>query len=207
MKIVDRIASRKPVFQRYFYTQKTEMALHRRIFLYRPELPRIRDLKTCFLLPVRNVKNSYRWIERLWSAPVYIVIDVVRNGSSRQPSHCALIMRSMLILMTLNIQSVRAPEARSGPASNLGSIGWRSMRLSEDLFMQKNALCPECDAEIRFNDMPIIDQRTLCPCCGSDLIVVGLNPIVFDWAFLEPLPRPERGGLLDVRPRNPWDDN
>lgn len=73
--------------------------------------------------------------------------------------------------------------------------------------MQKNANCPECDAEVTFANKPIIDQRAFCPHCGSDLIVIRLNPTILDWAFSEPLSRPERSEYFDMRSPLLWDDN
>jgi lysine biosynthesis protein LysW len=73
--------------------------------------------------------------------------------------------------------------------------------------MQNNAICPECDAEVKFSNTPFIDQRTLCPRCGSDLIVIRTNPFVLDWAFVEPLSRPERSEYLDVTPIQTWNES
>jgi hypothetical protein len=73
--------------------------------------------------------------------------------------------------------------------------------------MHKSAICPECDTEIGFPELPVIDQRALCSRCGSDLIVIRLNPTVLDWAFVEPLSRPGRSDFIDVRLPHPWDEN
>lgn len=73
--------------------------------------------------------------------------------------------------------------------------------------MQNSTICPECDAEVRLSNTPFIDQRTLCPRCGSDLIVIRTNPLVLDWAFVESLSRPERSEYIDLRPIQPWDEN
>lgn len=73
--------------------------------------------------------------------------------------------------------------------------------------MQNDAICPECDAEVSFRNKPTIDQRAYCQRCGSDLIVIRLNPTTLDWAFSEPLSRPERSEYLDLRSSLAWDDN
>lgn len=73
--------------------------------------------------------------------------------------------------------------------------------------MQNSAICPECDAEVRFSINPVIDQRVLCTCCGSDLIVIRTNPTTLDWAFVEPLSRPDRNEFLDMRSFQLWVDN
>jgi hypothetical protein len=73
--------------------------------------------------------------------------------------------------------------------------------------MQNSAICPECDAEVHFSNKPIIDQRVLCTRCGSDLVVIRTSPIALDWAFVEPLSRPDRSEFLDVRSLQPWDES
>lgn len=73
--------------------------------------------------------------------------------------------------------------------------------------MQKAAVCPECDSEVCFPTNPALDQRTICPRCGSELVVIRINPTVLDWAFVEPLSRPDRNEYLDVRSFQAWDDN
>jgi lysine biosynthesis protein LysW len=73
--------------------------------------------------------------------------------------------------------------------------------------MRNSAVCPECDGEIRFSISPAIDQRALCPCCGSELVVIRINPTILDWAFVEPLSRPDRSDFLETRSFETWDDH
>ena len=47
--------------------------------------------------------------------------------------------------------------------------------------------CPECDADVVFNEMPNLEQRVVCAHCRAALIVIGLTPIELDWAYMEPL--------------------
>jgi hypothetical protein len=47
--------------------------------------------------------------------------------------------------------------------------------------------CPECDADVVFNEMPSLEQRIVCARCRAALIVIGLTPIELDWAYMEPL--------------------
>ena len=49
------------------------------------------------------------------------------------------------------------------------------------------ALCPECDEMITFHTQPTLGQCVTCAHCQSALTIIQLNPIVLDWAFLEPL--------------------
>ncbi len=60
------------------------------------------------------------------------------------------------------------------------------------------ALCPECDAMIPFPTQPTPGQCVICPHCQSALTILQLNPIVLDWAFLEPI----NSGRL--QPRRPF---
>lgn len=45
--------------------------------------------------------------------------------------------------------------------------------------------CPECDANIMFNKAPFLGQKKVCPECGEELEVVGLNPIELDWFYYD----------------------
>lgn len=72
--------------------------------------------------------------------------------------------------------------------------------------MQMNAVCPECDSAVRFEKPPAIDQRVVCPGCRSDLIVIRTSPTVLDWAFAEPLSRPDRSEFMDMPSLQAWDD-
>jgi lysine biosynthesis protein LysW len=55
--------------------------------------------------------------------------------------------------------------------------------------------CPECDADVSFAEAPLLSQRIACPRCRAALVVIGLNPIELDWAFMEPLHDPYREGV------------
>lgn len=59
------------------------------------------------------------------------------------------------------------------------------------------ALCPECDTMITFPTQPTPSQSVICMNCQSTLTILQLNPIVLDWAFLEPL---KSGRLQPSRP-------
>lgn len=48
--------------------------------------------------------------------------------------------------------------------------------------MDRAALCPECDAEVRFKSPPNRGQRITCHRCGAKLQVVARNPVELDWA-------------------------
>jgi lysine biosynthesis protein LysW len=48
-------------------------------------------------------------------------------------------------------------------------------------------VCPECDADIIFSTQPALGQCVICTDCQSAMTIIQLNPIVLDWAFLEPL--------------------
>jgi len=54
--------------------------------------------------------------------------------------------------------------------------------------------CPECDASVTFDTVPGIHQRVMCTHCRAALVVVGLNPIRLDWAYIEPLRDLDHGG-------------
>lgn len=73
--------------------------------------------------------------------------------------------------------------------------------------MQNNAVCPECDGAVRFSTSPTIDQRVLCPRCGSELVVIRIAPTVLDWAFVEPLSRPDHSEFMDLHSFQTWDDH
>lgn len=60
--------------------------------------------------------------------------------------------------------------------------------------MQADVSCPECGSLFVLS-IPRLDQRVHCTTCWADLIVIRLNPPVLDWAFAEPLSRPEQTDL------------
>ena len=43
--------------------------------------------------------------------------------------------------------------------------------------------CPECDANIFFNNAAFLGQKKVCPECREELEVIGLNPIELDWYY------------------------
>jgi lysine biosynthesis protein LysW len=47
--------------------------------------------------------------------------------------------------------------------------------------------CPECDASVSFETAPGLHQRVICVHCRAELVVIGINPIRLDWAYVEPL--------------------
>jgi lysine biosynthesis protein LysW len=55
--------------------------------------------------------------------------------------------------------------------------------------------CPECDADVSFAQVPRLSERIACPRCRAALVVIGLNPIELDWAFMEPLRDSYRHGV------------
>lgn len=48
--------------------------------------------------------------------------------------------------------------------------------------------CPECDTSVSFSLSlrPKRGDRTICPQCLTQLVVIRENPIELDWAFVEP---------------------
>jgi len=44
------------------------------------------------------------------------------------------------------------------------------------------AVCPECDAQVRFSRPPMVAQVTVCDGCGEELEVIGINPIILERA-------------------------
>ena len=42
--------------------------------------------------------------------------------------------------------------------------------------------CPECDADVKFKNIPRIGFEIVCPDCGAPLKVISDAPIELDWA-------------------------
>ena len=42
--------------------------------------------------------------------------------------------------------------------------------------------CPECDADVKFKNIPRIGFEIVCPDCGAPLKVIADAPIELDWA-------------------------
>ena len=47
--------------------------------------------------------------------------------------------------------------------------------------MALTADCPECEFEIKFEKMPHLRQKSICPECDTELEVAYLYPIMLDW--------------------------
>jgi alpha-aminoadipate/glutamate carrier protein LysW len=45
--------------------------------------------------------------------------------------------------------------------------------------------CTECDGEIKLDDHTESGEIIVCPDCGVDLEVIGLNPVVVELAPME----------------------
>ena len=45
--------------------------------------------------------------------------------------------------------------------------------------------CPECSAEITLEDNTVVGEIIVCPDCGVDLEVKGLNPAIVELAPME----------------------
>jgi DNA-directed RNA polymerase subunit RPC12/RpoP len=46
-----------------------------------------------------------------------------------------------------------------------------------------DSYCLECDTKIIIGKDPKEGQIITCPSCGSDLMIVGVSPIVLDWTY------------------------
>ncbi|HUV94306.1 MAG TPA: lysine biosynthesis protein LysW [Anaerolineae bacterium] len=44
------------------------------------------------------------------------------------------------------------------------------------------ALCPECGSGVSVRGIPTLGQRLRCRECGTELRVIGLEPLEFNWA-------------------------
>lgn len=47
--------------------------------------------------------------------------------------------------------------------------------------------CPACGTKMRFHEALQLGQFVVCLECGTELEVIGLNPVRLDWAFEEPI--------------------
>jgi alpha-aminoadipate carrier protein LysW len=45
-----------------------------------------------------------------------------------------------------------------------------------------SAYCPDCEEKIVINPSPVVGKRLTCPHCGTDVEVVGTDPLKLDWA-------------------------
>jgi alpha-aminoadipate carrier protein LysW len=46
--------------------------------------------------------------------------------------------------------------------------------------------CIDCDRPIKLESRPTEGELILCPSCGTDLEVIGVDPVELDWAYLKP---------------------
>ena len=62
--------------------------------------------------------------------------------------------------------------------------------------------CPECDTSVTFSSSlrPKRGDRTICPKCLTQLVVIRENPIVLDWAFVEPFQALRQGDVHEGSP-------
>jgi len=44
------------------------------------------------------------------------------------------------------------------------------------------ANCIECDEDIEISGRPQLGQKVICPNCGAELEIAGINPLELDWA-------------------------
>jgi alpha-aminoadipate carrier protein LysW len=56
----------------------------------------------------------------------------------------------------------------------------------EETGMTHVGACPECDADVELSSAPKCGEIVRCPQCRAQLVIIGLRPIEFDWAFLGP---------------------
>lgn len=54
--------------------------------------------------------------------------------------------------------------------------------LPQKRIMALSAECPECNADVTFEEMPKVKQITFCQDCNTKLEVAFLYPIMLDWA-------------------------
>jgi len=46
-----------------------------------------------------------------------------------------------------------------------------------------SAYCPDCDERIVILPEPRLGQRVNCPYCDTDLEVINVHPLEFDWVY------------------------
>lgn len=46
--------------------------------------------------------------------------------------------------------------------------------------------CPDCKQEIELWPLLQVGEELLCPHCEADLVVVNLEPVELDWAYVLP---------------------
>ena len=45
------------------------------------------------------------------------------------------------------------------------------------------AICPECEAEIKFDKPAEVREQVFCPECGMELEVISAKPLTLDYVF------------------------
>ena len=45
--------------------------------------------------------------------------------------------------------------------------------------------CPDCDGRIIINPSPVVGKKLTCPHCGTEVEVVGTDPLELDWVYEE----------------------
>lgn len=48
------------------------------------------------------------------------------------------------------------------------------------------AFCLDCGYSVNLGSRPVENQMITCPNCDAQLEVINLDPLEFDWAYLEP---------------------
>lgn len=46
-----------------------------------------------------------------------------------------------------------------------------------------SAYCPDCDGKIVLNPHARVGQKLTCPHCETELEVISVDPLEFDWAY------------------------
>jgi alpha-aminoadipate carrier protein LysW len=54
----------------------------------------------------------------------------------------------------------------------------------EEAQVMARAFCPDCDGVVRFNTHARLGQKLVCPHCGIDLVVISVEPLDLDWAYV-----------------------
>ena len=49
----------------------------------------------------------------------------------------------------------------------------------------ESAACLDCEQTITFKRRPMLEEIIYCPHCEAMLMVVELNPLEFEWAFMD----------------------
>ena len=49
--------------------------------------------------------------------------------------------------------------------------------------------CIDCENPIKLESRPAEGELIVCSSCGTELEVIGVEPVELDWAYLEPIDR------------------